>query len=198
MQSLHAAEMQLIHFILCSLTRSWNLQLRLIFNISNITRTEKTTSKHCDTDFSLIQTGLLSSYCSNWGWTWWLCRSLTVFSVHTFPRILCSFSQSKTFCLLWSYLCATLEPKALWSWISTYNPSQKLNGLWHPAGLCSPTNLCPQFPELELDVWRSLNASPSRPVDIEFFFASIFSTCDHISLLKIDLFEPPFVLEPSL
>lgn len=104
------------------------------------------------------------------------------------PKALSPFT---TFCLLWSYLCATSEPKALWSWISSYNPSQKLNGLWHPAGLCSPINLRPQFPELRFDVWSSLSASPTRPVDIESFFASIFSTCDHISLLKIDLFDPP-------
>lgn len=57
-----------------------------------------------------------------------------------------------TSCLLWSYLRATFEPRASWSWISAYNPSQKLIVLWHPAGLFSPRNLRPQFPGLSLDV----------------------------------------------
>lgn len=88
-----------------------------------------------------------------------------------------------TFRLLWSYLFATSEPRASWSWISSYNPSQKFISLWHPAGLLSPRNLRPQFPEFRFDVWSSLSASPTRPVDIKCFLFFIFSTCDHVFLL---------------
>lgn len=94
-----------------------------------------------------------------------------------------------TFCL--SYLFAALEPKILWSWISLYNPSQKLNGLWHPAFLFSCRNLWPQFFKLWFNFWSSLSGSPTKLVDIECFSASIFLTCDHTSWLEIDLFDPP-------
>ena len=92
-----------------------------------------------------------------------------------------ALSLFTTSCLLWSYLRATLQPRASWSWISAYNPSQKLIVLWHPAGLFSPRNLRPQFPELSLDV--PLAPLQPRPLDIKYLFASISSTWGHIFLL---------------
>lgn len=55
--------------------------------------------------------------------------------------------------------------RASWSWISSCNPPQKLIGLWHPAGLLSPRNLCPQFLKLRFDVYSSVCAAPTRPAD---------------------------------
>lgn len=46
-----------------------------------------------------------------------------------------------------------------------------------------PQICIPSSQSLGFDVWSSLSAAPTRPVDIECFLSFIFSTCDHVFLL---------------